>query len=216
LFESDVNDIRDKVALLETYAKNERSPDRKRPHGSAASTMRFMTSWRPSTKPARRTMLAKLLDSFIAEQDKKKNRYRLPEQCRNDLVEYFGADKPLADVTDGDAEDWRQWLKEKRISHPGRKKSPTARARRASKRDRDKPKQGPKRLQENTIRRRCGRARQLFQAAVRRRLIIRNPFIELKGVSVLANKSRDYFVTRDEADAVLKACPDKQWQLLLR
>jgi hypothetical protein len=51
---------------------------------------------------------------------------------------------------------------------------------------------------------------------VRRRLIIRNPFIELKGVSVLANKSRDYFVTRDEADAVLKACPDKQWQLLLR
>ena len=68
----------------------------------------------------------------------------------------------------------------------GRAKHPTATA--------TNPKE-PKRLQENTIRRRCGRARQLFQAAVRHRLIARNPFAELKGVSVLANKSRDYFVT---------------------
>jgi hypothetical protein len=29
-------------------------------------------------------------------------------------------------------------------------------------------------------------------------------------VSVLANKSRDYFVTREQADAVLDACPDNQ------
>jgi integrase len=61
---------------------------------------------------------------------------------------------------------------------------------------------------------RRGRARQLFQAAVRHRLITRNPFAELKGVSVLANKSRDYFVTRDVADAVLEACQDNQWKLL--
>ncbi len=33
-------------------------------------------------------------------------------------------------------------------------------------------------------------------------------------MSVLANKSRDYFVTRYEADAVLQACPDAQWKLL--
>ena len=31
---------------------------------------------------------------------------------------------------------------------------------------------------------------------------------------MLANKSRDYFVTRKEAEAVLKACPDSQWKLL--
>lgn len=221
--ESDVSDIRDKVALLETYAKNERSPDRITAAwlGSIDDSIYDklaaggLAEPRPSTKPARRATLAKFLDSFIAKQaDKKRTTIVCLKQCRNDLVEYFGADKPLADVTEGDAEDWRQWLREKRVSHPGRKKSPTARASQASKRDRDKPKQEPKRLQENTIRRRCGRARQLFQAAMRHRLIIRNPFIELKGVSVLANKSRDYFVTRDEADAVLKACPDKQWQLL--
>lgn len=159
--------------------------------------------------------LAVFLDDCIAKQsDKKRSTIVCLTQCRNDLVEYFGADRALADVTEGDAEDWRQWLRQKRIAHPGRRKSPTARASQASKRDRNKPKQPPKRLQENTIRRRCGRARQLFAAAVRHRLIARNPFADLKGVSVLANKSRDYFVTRDEADAVLKACPDKQWELL--
>ncbi len=221
--ENDVGDIRDKVALLETYAKHERAPDRE----TAVWLGRIddaiydklaaggLAEPRPSTKPARRAPVAAFIDGYIAKQtDKKRTTIVCLKQCRNDLVEYFGADKPLADVTEGDAEDWRHWLRKKRVSHPGRKKSPTARASKASYRDRNKPKQEPKRLQENTIRRRCGRARQLFQAAVRHRLIGRNPFAELKGVSVLANKSRDYFVTRDVADAVLAACPDNQWKLL--
>jgi integrase len=164
---------------------------------------------------AERGTLAAFLDSYIAKQaDKKRSTIVCLTQCRNDLVAFFGADKQLTDVSEGDAEDWRNWLRQKRIAHPGRPKSPTARASQASKRDRNKPKQEPKRLQENTIRRRCGRARQLFQAAVRHRLIARNPFAELKGVSVMANKSRDYFVTRDEAAKVLEACPDSQWKLL--
>jgi integrase len=36
----------------------------------------------------------------------------------------------------------------------------------------------------------------------------------MKGTSVKANRSRDYFVTREEADAVTAACPDNQWKLL--
>jgi integrase len=158
--------------------------------------------------------LAAFLDGFIAKQsDKKPSTITCLTQCRNDLVEYFGADKPIDSITEGDAEDWRHFLRTRK-ARPGRQKSATARASQSSKRDRDKPKQPPKRLQENTIRRRCGRARQLFQAAVRHRLIARNPFAELKGVSVLANRSRDYFITRDEADKVLADCPDSQWKLL--
>ena len=49
---------------------------------------------------------------------------------------------------------------------------------------------------------------------MRHRLITRNPFAELRGVSVLANRSRDYFVTREEAHKVLAACPDAQWKLI--
>jgi Phage integrase SAM-like domain len=163
---------------------------------------------------AERGTLAAFLDSCIFKQsDKKRSTTVCLMQCRNDLVDYFGADKPLADITEGDAEDWRNWLRQKRVAHPGRRKSPSARASKASYRDRKKPKHEPKRLQENTIRRRCGRARQLFQAALRHRLITRNPFADLKGVSVLANRSRDYFVSRDIAEAVLRACPDNQWRL---
>jgi integrase len=160
-------------------------------------------------------VIGPFLDGYIAKQtDKKRSTIVCVTQCRNDLVEYFGADRELGDITEGDAEDWRNWLRKRPGRQGGRRKSPTARATKASYRDRDKPRQQPKRLQENTIRRRCGRARQLFQAAVRHRLIGRNPFADLKGVSVLANKGRDYFITRAEAAAVLEACPDNQWKLL--
>ena len=68
-------------------------------------------------------------------------------------------------------------------------------------------------LAENTIRRRCGRAKQFFKAAVRKKLIPENPFIDLKS-NVLGNAERFYFVTRDEAEKVLEACPDAEWRLI--
>jgi len=64
-----------------------------------------------------------------------------------------------------------------------------------------------------TVRRRCGIAKQFFRAAVRRRLIPANPFDDL-AVAVQANPAREYFVTRDEANSILEACPDAQWRLL--
>ena len=65
----------------------------------------------PRTKAERGT-LAAFLDSYIAKQtDKKRSTIVCLTQCRNDLVEFFGADKALTDMTEGDAEDWRQWLR---------------------------------------------------------------------------------------------------------
>ena len=68
-------------------------------------------------------------------------------------------------------------------------------------------------LAENTIRRTCGIARQFFRSAMRRKLISENPFAELK-VSVQGNKAREYFLSRQDAERVLEACPDSQWRLL--
>jgi len=68
-------------------------------------------------------------------------------------------------------------------------------------------------LAENTIRRTCGIARQFFRSAMRRKLISENPFAELK-VSVQGNKTREYFLSRQDAERVLEACPDTQWRLL--
>jgi integrase len=108
-------------------------------------------------------------------------KYQL-ERVRDDLVKHFGADKPLADVTEGCADDFRVALR--------------------------------KRLNENTVRRRCARARQFFRAAIKRRLIKENPFGEMKGLAVKENQSRAYFVTLDQAAKVFDACPDGQWRVI--
>lgn len=70
------------------------------------------------------------------------------------------------------------------------------------------------RLGDNTTRRMCGRAKQLFRAALRKRLIAENPFGDMKGCTVQPNRARDYFVTRQKADEIVDACPDAQWRLL--
>lgn len=68
-------------------------------------------------------------------------------------------------------------------------------------------------LAENTVRRLCGRAKQFFRAAMRRKLVAENPFADLVS-AVRGNPSRFYFVTRNEAAKVLDACPDAEWRLL--
>jgi integrase len=69
-------------------------------------------------------------------------------------------------------------------------------------------------LGPNTVRRHCGRAKQFFRAAVRRKLLTDNPFADMADTNVKANRQRDYFVTREEAAKVLEACPDHEWQLI--
>jgi hypothetical protein len=63
------------------------------------------------------------------------------------------------------------------------------------------------RLGDKTVRRMCGRAKQFFRAALRKRLIQENPFADMRGCVVQANRDRDYFVSRLEAEKVLAACP---------
>lgn len=101
---------------------------------------------------------------------------------RRNLIEFFGPDRPLREVTPGEADEWRLYLVE----------------------------QG---LASNTVRRRCGIAKQFFTAAVRRKVIPENPFADLTA-AVQANTSRYYFISRDEAQKVIDACPDAQWRLL--
>jgi integrase len=100
------------------------------------------------------------------------------------LVEYFGAERPLEEITAGDSDEWRLWLA-----------------------DHEK-------LAENTIRRRCNVAKQFFRAAVRKRLIAENPFAEMRNCGIREDRSRDYFITIPDAAAVLDSCPDAQWRLL--
>ena len=66
---------------------------------------------------------------------------------------------------------------------------------------------------ENTIRKHTAVAKLFFNAAIRRRLIESNPFVDLKA-AIQPNPDRYYFVTPEESDAVLAACPDAEWRLI--
>ena len=101
---------------------------------------------------------------------------------KRNLIDFFGADKPLRDITPGDADQWRLYLLG----------------------------QG---LAENTVRRRCKMAKQFFKVAMKRELIPKNPFSELKG-AVRGNSKRLYFISREESQKVLEACPCAEWRLI--
>ncbi len=68
-------------------------------------------------------------------------------------------------------------------------------------------------LADNTMRRRTGIARQFFKVAVRRGLISANPFEGL-AATVRANPDMFRFVTLDESDRIIEACPDVDWRVV--
>lgn len=128
--------------------------------------------------------LASFVDGYIANRgDVKPATTIVYGHTRRCLVDYFGEDKPLREITPGDADNWRQWL----IDH--------------------------EKLSHNTVRRRCGIAKQYFRAAERQKLIHSNPFADLV-CAVQANTSRYHFLSREDAQKIIDACPDAQWRLI--
>jgi len=134
-------------------------------------------------KTEHESALGPFIDAYLATRHDIKPRTRINlNQVRRDLIEFFGASKLLADVSEGDADEWRLWLR--------------------------------KRLNDNSTRRHCSRARQLFRAAMKRRIIRSNPFAEMKGLAVQSNEERLYFVSRQDAELVLTACTDAEFRLI--
>ena len=68
---------------------------------------------------------------------------------RRCLIEYFGVDRPLHEITADGAAQWRAWLA------------------------------SDQKLADNTVRRRSGIAKQFFRQAVRQKLIPESPFVDL-------------------------------------
>ena len=68
-------------------------------------------------------------------------------------------------------------------------------------------------LGEGTARRRTKRCRQFFAAAVARKILAENPFDGIKCGNYASD--RFYFVSRAETAAVLDACPDAEWRLIV-
>lgn len=65
-----------------------------------------------------------------------------------------------------------------------------------------------------TVSKRIKIVKQFFRAAVRKGLIGCNPFEDLRA-GTQVNRTKDYFVTRDEIQRVLAACPSAEWRLIV-
>ena len=133
------------------------------------------------------TKLGEFIDAYLLSRTDIKPRTRTCLlQVRSNLVEYFGENKPLRDITPGDADEWRRWMLT-----------------------------CEKKLGDNTVRRRAGRAKQLFRAPQRKRVITENPFADMRDCTVRANKTREYFLSLEDTAKVLAACPDHEWRLIV-
>ena len=131
-----------------------------------------------------RTTLQSFLDNYAnGRADWKESTATVYGHTQRCLIEYFGVDRPLHEITADDATQWRAWLA------------------------------SDQKLSDNTVRRRSGIAKQFFRAAVRQKLIPESPFVDLVA-AVRRNEKRYYFITHEEAQKVIDACPDAQWRLL--
>lgn len=65
----------------------------------------------------------------------------------------------------------------------------------------------------STVNRASSMAQQFFRAAVRRKMIGSNPFDGLP-TAIKSNKARQFFITREDAEKVLAACPNIEWRLI--
>lgn len=123
------------------------------------------------------------LDGYIDRRtDVKRSTRTVLSHTRRNLIDYFGPNKAIRDITPGDADEWAVHLSKLELA-------------------------------ENTVRRRCGIAKQFFTAALRKKHIPENPFADLR-TSIKEKRDRDFFVIRDMADKILDACPDAEWRLI--
>ncbi|MFC1596737.1 tyrosine-type recombinase/integrase [Planctomycetota bacterium] len=106
----------------------------------------------PKRAGGKNETLGGFLGTYIAKRTDVKGGTRVfYGHTRRNLVDFFGADKPLLEITKGDADDFRRYLIKEGLSPA------------------------------TTVNRRCSLAKTFFSAAVRYELIDRNPFEELKG-----------------------------------
>jgi integrase len=129
------------------------------------------------------TLGAFLTDYLKSRTDLEASTHGNLETAKRWLVKYFGGQRELASITPGEGDTYRIWL-----GSTG--------------------KQAP-----NTVKRLCGRAKQFFRAALRRGIIAKNPFEDMKHLIVGASpKSRIRFVDSGVVARVLAACPNAHWR----
>ena len=131
-------------------------------------------------------------DNYICDHPGKPGTIEQLEITARGLCKKFGDDKRIDTFTPGDAEDFRKWLQ-------------------ANGNERKKCKTG---LALETVRRRIGRTKQFFNAAVKHKLIEDNPFAGEASASI-GNPERLVMVPADWIEACIRKAPCENWRIIL-
>ncbi len=152
----------------------------------------------PRTPPPTAPGLKNWLDKYGSQRRGELRRSSIVKLDRTSalLQAYFGADRSLDALTPSDAADWRAWLASQTWGR--------------NTRNGVKPSGRP--LSEATVRLYIRYAKLVFRAAVERELILHNPFSKLPSRTTAAVRSR--YITPQDADRILTACPNPAWKAL--
>jgi integrase len=130
--------------------------------------------------------LAEFVPAYISgRSDVKESSIGVLRRTESHMLRFFDGKRLLRSFTTGDAKDFRSHL----LSIG---------------------------LAEATVRRTCANARQIFGEALERGLVSSNAF-KAKGVPTTpgANADRQAYISREQIAAVLEACPNARWRLLV-
>ena len=145
--------------------------------------------------------LGRFLDAYLARRsDVKAGTAVFYGHTKRNLIDVFGADRPLVSITPADADDFRRHLQTQVEGS-----SPVKTGEKPVKK---------KALAAATVARRCSLARTFFKDAVRRKLIAENPFDDVVG-GPSHNPARQHFINLDTIAKVIDACPNAEWRLLV-
>lgn len=135
--------------------------------------------------------VGELIEAFKrVNKNVKDNTLKCRQGTYNNLIRYFGEDRPLHKITAQDADYFYEWMQEEsRVI--GKKTS----------------------LKPGTYQRRIKTVKAVFRLAVRYKWIDENPFEHIKGGSS-TDTTRFFFVEPEIARKVYNACPNPYWRLV--
>ena len=140
--------------------------------------------------------LGKLVETFIAKGTTRGGRPAAKSTLlkwgtvKLHLLTYFESSQSINSITAEHAHEFAQWLQQQKPNGAG--------------------------LALNSARKVIANAKLFFQHAESLRWIEKNssPFGDVVS-STVANRTKDYFITRDDYEALLAACPTTEWRVLL-
>lgn len=137
--------------------------------------------------------IGKLCSAYIDSRKSIADRTKVKlEQVKKGLIDHFGENREIVDITQADAEAWREWL----ASASNRRNKKT------------------KKLADATVRRRTGIAKEFMRFGIKAKKMVDNPFAHLASGNK-GNEERQFFVDRASIDKLIDKAPCSEWRAIL-